>query len=161
MCVDCIVEKEAILSFFGKKNRMSFNLLVQNKIIKVIIFNRGFMKKNIKVGMNITVIGKYNEKSMILTASNILLHGLDNSIIINPIYHITSGITSQKLNKIINEALKSIKINKSIPEDIINKYKFIDEEKALKIVHNPKDENSLKLALKTLKYEELFNYLKK
>ena len=37
----------------------------------------------------------------------------------------------------------------------------MDEEDAIKVVHNPTDEQNLKTALKTLKYEEIFTYMKK
>ena len=36
----------------------------------------------------------------------------------------------------------------------------MSEDEAVRIIHNPKDENSLKTALKTLKYEEIFTYMK-
>lgn len=162
MVVEGIVESSPVLNFFkGRKNRLSFRCNVQNKIIKVTIFNRAFMKNNIKVGSVVTLIGKYNPKSEVLTASNILLRKLPGGLEIIPVYHLCKGITSKQMKNFINSAINVIDIKNNIPNEIKDKYGFIDEKDAVKIVHDPRDEKSLKLALKTLKYEEIFTYMKK
>ena len=159
---DGVVESNPIVSFFkGKMNRLSFRCLIQGKIVKVTIFNRAFMKNNIRVGNTVTVIGKYNPKTDTITASNILLRSLNGNMEIMPVYHLCKGISSKQLTNYINEALANYSVTNNIPNIIKEKYDFINEEEALKIVHNPKDEKSLKNALKTLKYEELFTYMKK
>ena len=157
---DAIVESNPVISYFGKRqNRLSFRCLIQNKIVKVVIFNRGFLKNNISIGKSITVIGKYNSKTETLIASNILLYALEKEEII-PVYHLCSGITNKKINAYINEALDGFNIGYNIPDVIKDKYNFLNEIDALKIVHSPKDESSLKSAIRTLKYEELFTYMK-
>ena len=162
MTVEATVESNPVVNYFrGRKNRLSFRALVQNKIIKVVIFNRAFMKNNIVIGKKITLIGKYNKMTETLTCSNIILKELSDSGEIIPIYHLTKGITSKQMATYINSALDNIEISNNIPDSIKDKYNFMDEDKALNIIHNPKDEKSLKEALKTLKYEELFTYLKK
>ena len=157
---DAIVESNPVISYFGKRqNRLSFRCLIQSKIVKVVIFNRGFLKNNIGIGKSITVIGKYNSKTETLIASNILLYALEKEEII-PVYHLCSGITNKKINAYINEALDGFNIGYNIPDVIKDKYNFLNEIDALKIVHSPKDESSLKSAIRTLKYEELFTYMK-
>lgn len=44
----------------------------------------------------------------------------------------------KSLNKYINEALNECNVIDYIPEEIINKYNFIDKKEALRIIHNPK-----------------------
>ena len=163
MVVDGVVESSPVLNFFkGRLNRLSFRCNVQNKIIKVVIFNRGFMKNNIVPGKTVTLIGKYNPKTETITCSNIFLRGLENNgEEIIPVYHLCKGITSKQMSMYINNAINNISVSNNIPNNIKTKYNFMDEYEALKIIHNPKDESSLKLALKTLKYEELFTYMKK
>ena len=162
MVVEGIVESSPVLNFFkGRKNRLTFRCNIQNKIIKVTIFNRAFMKNNIKVGSVVTLIGKYNPKSEVLTASNILLKKLPGGLEIIPVYHLCKGITSKQMKNFINGAINVVDIKNNIPNEIKDKYGFIDEKDAIKIVHDPKYEKSLKLALKTLKYEEIFTYMKK
>ena len=159
---DGVVESNPIVTFFkGKLNRLTFRCNVQNKIVKVVIFNRAFLKNSITVGKVITIIGKYNPKTETITASNIILKALSNGLEIIPVYHLCKGISIKQMSSYINTALLSSKIKNNIPDELINKYDFINEEDALKIIHNPKYEISLKKAIKTLKYEELFTYMKK
>ncbi len=159
---DGVIESNPIVTFFkGKLNRLTFRCNVQNKIVKVVIFNRAFLKNSITVGKVITIIGKYNPKTETITASNIILKALSNGLEIIPVYHLCKGISIKQMSSYINTALLSSKIKNNIPDELINKYDFINEEDALKIIHNPKDEISLKKAIKTLKYEELFTYMKK
>lgn len=157
---DGIVESMPTLNFFkGKMNRLTFRCNVQNKIVKVVIFNRAFLKPNIIIGKEVTIIGKYDPKKETIVATNIRLGNL-NKVEIEPVYHLCKGITSKQMNAFINKALSVVKENNNIPKELISKYNLMSEDKAIRIIHNPKDEKSLKTALKTLKYEEIFTYMK-
>lgn len=161
MVVSGIVESNPIVSFFKRNlNKLSFRCNVQNKIIKVNIFNRAYMKNNISIGDSVTIIGKYNNITENFTANNILLRSL-NGVEIIPVYHLCKGLTNKKINEYIVNAISEYEFSNNIPEKLTQKYGFISEEEALKIVHNPKSEMELKNALKTLKYEELYTYMKK
>ena len=157
---DGIVESMPTLNFFkGKMNRLTFRCNIQNKIVKVVIFNRAFLKPNIIIGKEVTIIGKYDPKKETIVATNIRLGNL-NKVEIEPVYHLCKGITSKQMNAFINKALNVVKENNNIPKELINKYNLMSEDEAVRIIHNPKDEKSLKTALKTLKYEEIFTYMK-
>ena len=157
---DGIVESMPTLNFFkGKMNRLTFRCNVQNKIVKVVIFNRAFLKPNIIIGKEVTIIGKYDPKKETIVATNIRLGNL-NKVEIEPVYHLCKGITSKQMNAFINKALSVVKENNNIPKELISKYNLMSEDEAIRIIHNPKDEESLKTALKTLKYEEIFTYMK-
>ncbi len=157
---DGIVESMPTLNFFrGKMNRLTFRCNVQNKIVKVVIFNRAFLKQNIIIGKEVTIIGKYDPKKETIVATNIRLGNL-NKVEIEPVYHLCKGITSKQMNAFIKKALSVVKEDNNIPKELINKYNLMSEDEAIRIIHNPKDENSLKTALKTLKYEEIFTYMK-
>lgn len=160
MTIDGMVLSNPIVSFFkAHMNKLMFRINVENKEIKVVIFNRAFMKNNIKIGSYVTVIGKYNPKTEVLTASNILLSKLPDTPVIVPIYHQTKGITSKQINLFIKSALLDYHLDNNIPDKLINKYGFIKEDDAVRQIHNPKDESTLKKALKTLKYEEIYTYM--
>lgn len=157
---DGIVESMPTLNFFrGKMNRLTFRCNVQNKIVKVVIFNRAFLKQNIIIGKEVTIIGKYDPKKETIVATNIRLGNL-NKVEIEPVYHLCKGITSKQMNAFIKKALSVVKENNNIPKELISKYNLMSEDEAIRIIHNPKDEKSLKTALKTLKYEEIFTYMK-
>ena len=162
MIIDGMVISNPIVNFFkGKMNRLSFRINIGTKEIKVVIFNRAFLKNNIKITNYVTIIGKYNPLTETITASNILLSKLPDYPVIEPIYHLTKKITNKQINSYILSALDTYNVSNNIPDILKDKYNLIDEDSAINIIHNPKDEKSLKTALKTLKYEELFTYMKK
>ena len=152
-----------IIHFNRKLNKMSFHLNTGSFIANITIFNRAFLKDKLNIGCQITVIGKYDKKHNSITASDIKF-GLIEEALIEPIYHSSFKISSSKISKIIKSALtnlESTKIKDYIPNNFINKYHFINKDKSIKIIHNPKNKKELNEALKRLKYEELFMYMMK
>ena len=152
-----------VLRFNRTLNKMNFRLTLQDRKVGVSIFNRAFMKPNLKVGTSIIVIGKYDKEKNIVTASDIKFGFLGTDTKIEPIYHLTSGITNKTLLTYINYGL--LTYGKNIPDYIPvylqEKYHFINKKVALNIVHNPSDENKLNIMLKRFKYEELFLFMAK
>ena len=159
--VSGIIESTVTLNFFKKINKLSFKLNTNNKLINIVIFNRGFLKNNLSIGKSITVIGKYDEKTNTITASDIKLFDLKNNENIEPIYHLVKGINSKSLNKFINNALIESEVIDYLPNEISSKYNFIDKKDALNIIHNPVDLNNINKALERCKYEELFLFMLK
>ncbi len=154
--------------FFIKKNlnRLSFKVNTSNNLVNVVIFNRAFIKKNLSLGKEITLVGKYDSKKNNFVASDIRLSKTLNPKI-EPIYHKDKNIKNKELNDIILNALKeNPEIVDYIPEHIREKYNFISKKEALEIIHNPEDITNLKKAKLRLIYEEFFvfmlkiNYLK-
>ena len=146
-----------ILSFIKKNfNKLSFNAEIDNKIIKVVIFNRHFLKNNLTIGKEIFIAGKYEEKNNSLVAANILFK-LPNNMIV-PIYHLKSGITNNNINKFIIDGLKEYQNKEILPEEYIVKHDLITNKKALKIIHDPENIDDLKQAKAKLSYQELFNF---
>lgn len=143
----------------GKLNILTFKMITNMKEINVTIYNRAFMKKNLTPLKEITVIGKYDEKKNLVVASNILLSKIDNGSI-ESIYHLTSGLSNNQINKFIKngEAL-DLKIDDYIPEYLNTKYNFISKKEAIEKIHFPKDISEVKEAKLKLIYEELFKFM--
>ena len=155
-----IIESIPKVAYIRKNlNSMSFRVISENTIIKVMIFNRGFMKNNLKVGKSISLIGKYNKKTNTFLASDIKFEVIDSPKI-EPIYHLIKGITNKQINKIILNILGSrIDLRDYIPYEYINKNNFINKLDAVKEVHNPTDKEMFNKAKKRLVYEELFEFM--
>ncbi|MBR2832853.1 MAG: ATP-dependent DNA helicase RecG [Bacilli bacterium] len=159
--IDGIVENVPTVFHFNRKlNKMSFRLNTGRSILNITIFNRAYLKKNITVGTELTIIGKYDEKHHSVTASNIKL-GLLKETIIEPIYHCSYKINSKKLNKIINKAIDKIEVLDYVPESLNQKYKLMDKTRAIYHIHNPRSKSTTYEAIKKLKYEELFIFMLK
>lgn len=140
-------------------NKVSFSFETDNMLINVSIFNRAFLAHNLKVGKKITIIGKYNKLTNQFAASDILFYELTETKV-EPVYHMTSGITCKTIEKCINASLSTnISINEIIPDYIQKKYNFMDTTSAIKEIHNPSCTTSLKQARLKLIYEELFEFM--
>ena len=73
--IDGIVETiPTLYRFKGNMNKMQFNINIGTNILKVVIFNRGFLKNHIKVSERVVVIGKYDKKNNSIIASDIMLN---------------------------------------------------------------------------------------
>lgn len=140
-------------------NILNFRFFTSGRVIKVTIYNRAFMKNNLTPGKLITVLGKYEVKKNTLIATNILLSPIEEGTIESR-YHLTSGITNKQITKYINEALKlNLRLEDYIPEELNNKYGFIDKNEAIKLIHNPKNISEVKKSKLKLIYEELFTFM--
>ena len=159
--IDGIIESNPVIYFYGKKkNSMIFNFKTKDRIFRVSIYNRGFLKDKLKIGTEVTVIGKYNLESNKIVASDIKSFSL-SGVNVDVLYHSSSKISSKELNEYINYALKDYKAINYIPENIRKKHNFIDKDKALLEIHNPTSSKLLKESIRLLKYEELFLFMLK
>ena len=147
-------------------NILLFKVNTNRKLINIIIYNRAYIKKNLLLGKEITIFGKWDEKRNTITATNILFSKIINNTY-ESIYHLTNGISNKTMTKIINNALLlKPSFNDYVPEYLNEKYNFISKNEAIRKIHNPKNENDIKQAKLKLIYEELFklmfkmNYLK-
>lgn len=159
--IDGKVESVPILvRFKANLNKLNIRLLTKNGVVGVSVFNRAFLRQSLRVGTNIIVIGKYDKKRNIITASDIKFGTLSTKEAIESVYHTTTGITSKMILTYINNALLSCgnDISDNIPKDLLDKYNFSNKKTALNIVHNPPSFEKLKEASLRLKYEELFEF---
>lgn len=159
--IDGIVESNPSIFFFNKKkNKMTFKFNIGTHLLNVTIFNRGFLKSKINVGVTLTVIGKYDKIKNTIVASDIRFNKLPNIPVIEPIYHQIGSISSNQIRTIIN-SVDNFDVVEYIPEYLKEKYKLIEKKDAVLKVHNPKSEIELRQALSYLKYEELFLFMLK
>lgn len=151
-----------------KKNldKLSFKLNTGSFLVNVTLFNRGFMRLMLKETATVTITGKYDKLHNSIVGTDIRLGLIGNKIIIEPVYHLTYGLSKKVLKKYIDVALSDYDVKEYVPEYLKEKYHFMDKKRAIYILHNPSDVDELKEALECLKYEELFvfmlkmNYLK-
>ena len=152
-----------ILRFNKGLNKMNFRLAIPNGVVGVSIFNRAFMKSHLTIGTSVIVIGKYDKVKNIITAADIRFGALSKEEKIEPVYHLTSGITSKNLLTYINLGLIMYgrDVYDYIPTYLQEKYQFVNKKTALNIIHNPSDLDKLEIIRKRLKYEELFLFMAK
>ena len=150
-----------LLRFKANLTKLNFRLVTPYGVVGVSIFNRAFLKANLTIGENVIVIGKYDKKKNVITASELKFGTLGDTAKIESIYHLTSGLTNKQMATYINTAIMMNKdeILDNIPESFQEKYKFSNKRTALNIVHNPPSLEKLKEATIRMKYEELFEFM--
>ena len=150
-----------LLRFKANLTKLDFRLVTTEGVVGVSVFNRAFLKPNLTIGTNVIVIGKFDRKKNVITASEIKFDSLNSQAKIEPVYHLTNGLTNKQISTYINTAIMLNKegIVDNIPEHYQELYKFSNKRTALNIVHNPPSMEKLKEASTRLKYEELFEFM--
>lgn len=164
--VSSVLSVPKVMYIRSNFNKLEFMASNSNHSFKVVIFNRGFLKKSLLVGKEVILIGKYNKLSNVFTASDIKLNKEMEKI--EPVYHLTEGLKNSGLATLVSEALKeNVEVLDYIPDYLNKKYNFLEKEDALRKIHAPKSIQDIKMSKLKLIYEELFvytfkmNYLKK
>lgn len=158
--IECIVDSVPLTRRFrANMTSLTFRAMSSKKMIAIMIFNRAFLKSQIRPGSIVTVIGKYDALKNTVIASDIKFERLQTGSII-PVYHLTTGLTSKALKKYIDEALtKFDNYIDYVPDYLNERYNLISKKSAVNLIHNPKNEEEVKKALIKLKYEELFQFM--
>lgn len=157
LIINVIIESNPIVSYIKKNfNRLSFRAMYNERIFNVVIFNRAYLKTNLTIGKNITIIGKYDFKKNIFTSSDIKFNVTNGQI--EPVYHLTKGITNNTVSKLIKDNFNNIYIKDSLPSNIISKYNLLSKKDALYNIHFANDLKMVHYAKNRLIYEELFDF---
>ncbi len=155
-----VIETMPVATYIKRNlNKLSFRIETSEQLVNVTIFNRAFMKNNLKRGMTVTILGEYDEKRNTITATNILFKEIDDTYI-EPVYHVTSGITSKLIGTLIKNAFETNPvIIDYIPEYLVEKYDYPNKESATRAIHNPYDLDAIEHSIERCKYEELFRFM--
>src|SRR5690625_3433971 len=101
------VISEPILNYYGpRRSRLTFTIESENVAIKVVMFNRAFAKKHIKINDINTFMGKWDAHRLQITVGQYKKGNLKNSTDIEPIYSVKGEMTSLRLKKLIALTMK-------------------------------------------------------
>lgn len=158
--IECIIDSVPLSRRFrANMTALTFRAMSNKKMIAVLIFNRTFLKTQLRPGTTITIIGKYDALKNTVIASDIKFEKIKTGSI-ETVYHLTSGLTSKALKKYISEALTIFDdYTDYVPEYLNEKYNFISKKEAIKLIHEPQNKDDVKKAQLKLKYEELFEFM--
>ena len=128
---------------------------------KAIWFNQPYIAESLTLGKNIRLSGKVSSDSGGLHFSNPVWE-MENRTPTNtgrlvPVYPETEGVTSRWLRWQIQSFLKlNLKIEDSIPEDILKKLNLPKIDKALRCIHFPNTIAEYQFSQKRFAFEEMF-----
>lgn len=123
-------------------------------------FNQPYMKNKFCKNEKYSIMGKLVYKGSKATISNPVILDKDyfNHQDILPKYALSGTLSNNFFIKLIFNLLATLKIRENLPSHIINKYKLCSLDFALRNIHLPNDNDSLKASIRRLKFQELFTY---
>jgi ATP-dependent DNA helicase RecG len=150
-----VIETEPKLIRSTKADRVVFGIKLNDEIIEVIVFGRGYYIKTLSVGMEVVIKGTYHLYQRKIIAKSILKR--DSSVPIKPVYGI-EGIHDKTLSNIISDIFleQKVDIYETIPSYLLEQYRLMGRLSAFKMLHLPNDMKDIHQAERRFKYEEAF-----
>lgn len=138
----------------GKNRTMTkFKVMSWNEELNITLFNRPWTNQLV-FGKTIVIQGIY-QGNYNVTATNYSFKPIEEQLGIQPIYALTDGLKQADMQAILKQALQYVHIMpQRVPQRYMDAYHLLDINQAYQWIHFPKDENHLKQAVRTLKYEE-------
>lgn len=153
------VASVAVVNYIRKNfNRLSFDLIIEDRSFKVSIFNRDYLRNILSIGGDIVVTGTIDRTKNTFTATTLKLKkNFKNEI--EPTYSI-DGVGDSQFQKLVQLSLKEYGhlIKDELPKSLITKYRLITYNQLLNIVHSPLTSKDLIKIERRIKFEELFKF---
>ncbi len=147
------------VQYYGKmKARMTFNILVNHEVVKVVVFNRTFLKNQLKIDTLITVTGKWDLGRKVITATDIKIGATENRSI-EPVYSLKE-VPLKTFKKILKTAYDqyAVQLRDDIPLQLRQQYRLISYEDAVLFSHFPENKEQVRQVERRVKYEELLKF---
>lgn len=137
-------------------NSLTFNMICNNEVIKVIIFNRKYLQQLLLPNSKVMVCGKYNYFKKELVAVQIFPNKTD--AFFESFYRI-KNIPSTTIQRTVKTALAAgYRVEEYLPHYLIEKNKFLDINDLIECIHSPKTYRDIKIGRDRRKYEEILNF---
>ncbi|WP_017727269.1 ATP-dependent DNA helicase RecG [Halalkalibacterium ligniniphilum] len=156
-----IIQSEPTVRYFGKKkNRMSVRVLIDQVLITAVFFNRGFLRKQLTLGSEVTLTGKWDQHRLTLTVSDFQKGRQDGERALEPIYSVAGKLTTKTLKKYIYQAFQQFgdDIPEPLPLELLDAYKLPGKKEAVFRLHYPTDRLAAKHARRRIVYEEFLYF---
>lgn len=127
-------------------------------ILEIVWFNNRYIKNMFDIKKEYVFFGKATYSNRMQMISPIFEESGKNLLTgrFFPIYSQTAGLTQKNIGAAVVSAIRLGEISETLPDSIRQKYNLCSLSYALKNIHFPKDEESLKIAKRRLSFEELF-----
>ena len=147
-----VISSVRTFRFGVKKSVCSFDVMAFDRILHVSIFNRPWAKQ-LPLNKIITISGVYNGKDKV-TAMSYQEKPMAEIDPITPVYSVKEGITQKDIRNIIRKVMSAVEIRDIVPGELMDRYRLLERKDALRFVHEPRSEEDVQKAYRTLKYEE-------
>ncbi len=131
----------------------------ETETVKIIWFNQPFLTKSLKVGDEVFISGKLDEDRLQFVSPDYEKVRTENihTARLVPVYHLTQGVTQKQLRFLLSQCRSVMQsLPEYVPQDILQKYKFLDLNSALSNIHFPENKKIAEQAKLRLQFNELF-----
>ncbi|WP_348519847.1 ATP-dependent DNA helicase RecG [Bacillus sp. 165] len=149
------------LQYFGKKkSRLTFRVLVGRYLINIVCFNRPYYKDKVVMDETVTVSGKWDQHRQTIAASEVHFGSLVKKQGMESVYSVKGKITVKTMRRYIEQALRQYgdQMSDMLPEGLLQKYRLLPRLEAVRALHIPLNEESVKQGRRRLVYEEFFMF---
>jgi len=152
-----VLTEPVFYSYKRNQSRLTFSILVNDLVIKIVAFNRDFLRNKISKNMSITVTGKFEQKKAQIVAQKLTLKEQDDRI--EPVYSLKDLHQTYFLN-IIKKAMDQYQflVDEDLPLALMDKYRLIVNQDLYKFVHFPMNHEQVRQVYRRVKYEELLKF---
>ncbi len=135
------------------------DLNIQESIVRAVIYNRGFLHTNLKIGDEYIVSGSFKNRDLVIVE----MEKYRKMPYIKVRYSANKDLKEFQIKRYIDIALNHylFNIESFIPEHLQKKYQLLDYQEAIYLAHHPKTKVDIKNSLRTLKYYEAYQFFQK
>lgn len=149
------------VQMYGRvKSRMSCKIVVDEMFITAVWFNRHYLKDKLSAGSEIVLTGKWDQKRLQLTVTEVEFPGRGTSQIgtLQPVYSVAGSITQKWFRQTMKQALLQFSemIQEVLPAELLRKYDLLPRKQAVSLLHLPGSMEQGRRARRRMVYEELF-----
>ena len=119
------------------------------------LFNQRFLAEKLKYGGEYLFYGKLDGNYIMRQMNSPIIKPADYNVI-EPIYPASRDMSSAQLSRLIKTAVKSVEINETLPQIIIERNDLCDLRFAIENIHFPMSPEAFHKAKERLVFEELF-----
>ncbi len=157
--VQGIVVSEPLLTRYGyRRNRLSFRVQVGQEVIMATFFNQPYIKKQVAINQQVTLMGKWDAPRRQITANKLIKEQADSRNEFGAVYSVNKHIRQNILQSFIRQAYEEYGniIPTYLPETLRHRYRLMDRRQMIKEIHFPQNQATAKAARRTAAYEEFF-----
>ncbi len=153
------IVSEPLFTRFGyRRNRLSFRIRVGQQVVMVTFFNQPYVKKQVEMERQVTVMGKWDARRQQVTANKLVTAASNKGNEYGAIYPANKHIRQSTLRSLIRQAFEDYQnvIPTLLPQSLRDRYRLMDRRQMIKEMHFPDDAAMAKAARRTATYEEFF-----
>ncbi|TPR16823.1 ATP-dependent DNA helicase RecG [Apilactobacillus timberlakei] len=151
-----IASEPTVVHYGRRRNILNIRFLISNDIVKVTFFNQPWLKKQLPVGKEVLIYGRFDKNHSSMAGIKILQSSNSNQM--SSIYSTNKHVRQSTIKETVKLAYEEYKnyIFNIVPDDLRNKYKLENLKMVIHDMHFPKTKKEAMLARRTAKFNEFF-----